>query len=154
MGEARRGTGLRWGCGCLVILLAAFVVTAPFTLMGPAVFMDSQREVLGRATSPDGRRIAQVERLVVGGAPSIVVTLRRSWQPDWYLTTCKVVSHRGETTARLRWSGDRALDVESPSPDWGGDPPFRWGGPLRGPPACPPVFVRIHRPLPSRGTIP
>jgi hypothetical protein len=128
-----------------VLVLAGLVVTAPVTLMGPAVFMDSRREVLGRVVSPDGRRIAQVERLVVGGMPNIVVTVRRSWQPDWYLTACKAVSHYGDATARLRWSGDRALTVESPALDWRSDPPFRWAGPLKAAPGCPPVMVHVRK---------
>ncbi|MEA3032084.1 MAG: hypothetical protein QOH86_100, partial [Sphingomonadales bacterium] len=73
--------------------------------MAAAVFLDSRRDVLSRAVSPDGRRVAQVERLVVGGWPHIVVTLRRRWQPDWYLTSCKAASHYGDAKVQLRWSG-------------------------------------------------
>jgi hypothetical protein len=140
--EARSPARQRWGCGCFA-LVAALIVTAPTTLMGPAVYLDSERTVLSRAVSPDGRRIAQVERLVVGGWPNIVVTLRRRWQPDWYFSSCKAASHYGEAKIRLRWSGDRMLIVDGPRSDWISPAPFRWDGPLKGPPGCPPVAVFV-----------
>jgi hypothetical protein len=117
------------------------IVTAPATLMGPAVFLDSTRTVLSRAPSPDGRRVAQLERLVVGGTPSIVVTVRRSWMPDWYLTACKAVGHYGEAAARLRWVRPAALGVDSPASDWTEEPPFRLGGPLKAAPGCRGIVV-------------
>ena len=48
-------------------------VTSPIWGMGPAVFLESERSVLSSERSPDGKRIAQVERLVVGGMPNIIV---------------------------------------------------------------------------------
>src|SRR5439155_3315678 len=71
----------------LALSLTAFalVVTLPIWGMGPAVFFDSNRTIVARRPSPDGKRIAQIERLVVGGVPSIVVTVRWSWMPNWYL---------------------------------------------------------------------
>jgi hypothetical protein len=140
MHEERARRRLEWGCGCFA-LAVALIVTAPTTLMGLAVFLDSQRQVLSRVPSPDGRRVAQVERLVVGGQPHIVITLRRSWQPDWYLTSCKAVSHYGDMPARLRWSGDRVLVVDALPLQWHSLAPFRWDGPLKGPQGCPPVAV-------------
>jgi len=89
--------------------------TACFTLpiwgMAPAVFLDSQRTVIARSISPDGRRVAQVERLVVGGVPNIVVMVRSSRAPDWYLVGCAAASHHGETDAALRWTSGYTLEI-------------------------------------------
>jgi hypothetical protein len=93
------------------LAVAAAVVTLPIWGMGPAVFMDSDRTILSRALSPDGTHVAQIERLVVGGAPSIIVTVRAAWMPNWYLLGCVAGSHYGETSARLRWQSNRSLIV-------------------------------------------
>jgi hypothetical protein len=96
----------------LLLLLPALFMSIGF---GAAAYLDSERSVIARAVSPDGTWTAQLERLVVGGAPNLVVTLRRSWQPDWYLTSCKAVSYYGESAAALRWTSDRALLVDAAS---------------------------------------
>lgn len=56
--------------------------TLPIWGMGSAAFFDSERTVLAREVSPSGKRIAQVERLTVGGVPNIVVMLRPPWMPN------------------------------------------------------------------------
>lgn len=93
------------------LAVAAAVVTLPIWGMGPAVFMDSERTVLTRVLSPDRTQVAQVERLVVGGAPSIIVTVKQTWMPNWYLLGCVAVSHYGDTSARLRWQSNRSLTI-------------------------------------------
>jgi hypothetical protein len=79
--------------------------------MGPAVFLDSKRTILSKAASPDGKRIAQVERIVVGGAPSIVVLVRPRWMPDWYLTGCAAASHYHDTEAHVHWTASDVILV-------------------------------------------
>ena len=99
-----------------LILVAAMTIlcaalTFPFWGMGPAVFLDSKRTVISRVPSPDGTRIAQVERIVVGGTPSIVVMVRSQWMPDWYLTGCAAASHYEDAEAQIRWSTNDAIAV-------------------------------------------
>ncbi len=93
--------------GAVIVLIA--VVTLPFWGMGPAVFLDSKRTIIARAPSPDGKRIAQIERIIVGGVPSIVVMVRASWMPDWYLTGCAAASHYQDGVARISWTSNNAL---------------------------------------------
>jgi hypothetical protein len=99
-----------------LILVTAMIIlcavgTLPFWGMGPAVFLDSKRTVISRATSPDGTRVAQIERIVVGGTPSIVVMVRPQWIPDWYLTGCAAASHYQDALAQVRWSTKDAIAV-------------------------------------------
>lgn len=89
----------------------AAVVSVPIWGMGAAVFVDSDRTVLSRVLSQDHTHVAQLERLVVGGAPSIVVTVRPVWLPSWYLLECVAASHYQETTARVAWVSNRSLTV-------------------------------------------
>jgi hypothetical protein len=91
-------------------ILSAFL-TLPFWGMGPAVFLDSNRTVLSRAISPDGARSAQVERIVVGGVPNIVVIVRSWWLPNWYLTGCVAAFHYEEAKAQIRWTSNNAVTV-------------------------------------------
>jgi hypothetical protein len=113
----------------LLLLLAPPVFL--FGAFGAAAYLDSDRDVIVRAVSPDGSRTAQLERLVVGGAPNMVVTLRRSWHPDWYLTSCKPVSYYGESAAVFRWTSNRALLVDAATEpgQWDSDAPFGWTWP-------------------------
>lgn len=96
-----------------VILVAAllFAVTFPIWGMGVAMFLDANRAVISSQPSPDGRRIAQVDRLVVGNVPSIVVTVRPSWMPDWYLPACVAASHYREANIAIAWSSPGSLTV-------------------------------------------
>lgn len=87
--------------------------------MGPAAFLDSERSVIYRASSPDGKRVAQVERVVVGGEPSIVILVRRSWEPDWYLTGCVATSHYKDAQARIAWASNTRLTIfHGPQGSW------------------------------------
>ena len=99
----------------IVFALIAFL--ALFTVgiwgMAPAVFLDSHRTILSRQPSPDGKRIAQVERMVVGGVPNIVVMVRSWWMPNWYLTGCAAASHYQDTNARAAWVSNDSLAVTS-----------------------------------------
>ena len=97
----------------LGLSLAAFVLVGTFPIwgMGPAVFLDSNRAILSRHFSPDRARVAQVERLVVGGVPSIVVKVRQTWMPDWYLAGCVAASHYENTDADVAWSSNDSLVV-------------------------------------------
>jgi hypothetical protein len=79
--------------------------------MGLAVFLDAERTVLSRHPSPDGKRVAQVERLVVGGVPSIVVIVRSWWIPNWYLAGCVAASHYQNTKADAVWKSNDSLAV-------------------------------------------
>lgn len=97
---------LKFLIGGLVLL-----ITFPFWGMGPAVFLDSKRTVLSSARSPDGQRTAQVERLIVGGVPNIVVTVRASWLPDWYLAGCAAISHYRDARTSVAWNSNDALTV-------------------------------------------
>ncbi|WP_142635899.1 hypothetical protein [Sphingomonas sp. IC081] len=54
---------------------------------------------------------AQVERMVVGGVPSIVVMVRSWWLPDWYLVGCAAASHYEEAEAQVRWISNDAIAV-------------------------------------------
>jgi hypothetical protein len=87
------------------------LVTLPLWGMGPAVFLDSRRTVISRIRSPDALRSAQVERLIVGGVPSIVVMVRSWWLPDWYLVGCAAASHYEDAKAQVRWTSNRAIVV-------------------------------------------
>jgi hypothetical protein len=95
------------------VMFTLAIVTLPIWGMGAAVFLDSDRSILSREVSPDGSRIAQVERLVVGGVPNIVVVIRASWLPDWYLAGCAATSHYGETRAAVRWITNNEIEVSS-----------------------------------------
>lgn len=95
----------------VAVVALGTVATLSLWGMGAAVFLDSERTVLSRLPSPDGKRIASVERIVVGGAPSIVVIVRPAWMPDWYLTGCAAVSHYEDAKARARWTTINALEV-------------------------------------------
>ena len=134
---------MRTGCGCAALLLVPPVVFF-FAGFGIAAFLDSEREVLDRVASPGGTWTAQVERLTVGGAPNMVITVRRSWHPDWYLTSCKPVSYYGESAVSLSWTSDRELvaEVSTELRGWRGDGgPFRWRWPWSSSEGC---DVRIH----------
>lgn len=95
----------------LALAVVVVVVTLPMWGMGLAVFLDAERTVLSRSPSPDGKRIAQVERLVVGGVPSIVVIVRSWWMPNWYLAGCVAARHYQETDARSVWKSNGSLAV-------------------------------------------
>jgi hypothetical protein len=94
----------------LAVLVVA-IVTLPFWGMGTAVFLDSERTIVSRAVSPDGKRTAQVERMVVGGVPSIVVMVRSARIPNWYLTGCVAAHHYEESAAQIRWLSNSMLEV-------------------------------------------
>ena len=95
----------------LAVIILAGVVSLPVWGMGPAVFLDAERTVLSRQPSPDGQRIAQIERFVVGGVPSIVVIVRSWWMPDWYLAGCIAASHYEDTDAHSIWMSNGSLAV-------------------------------------------
>jgi hypothetical protein len=96
----------------LTLLMPMFlVVTLPLWGMGPAVFLDSKRTLISQTPSPDGKRVAQVERILVGGVPSIVVMVRPEWMPNWYLTGCAAASHYREADARVHWATNDAIVV-------------------------------------------
>jgi hypothetical protein len=121
-------------------MLAAALVTVPIWGMGPAVFLDSQRTVMSRHISPNGDRVAQVERIIVGGAPSVVVMVRSKWMPDWYLLGCSAASHYGEAKASVRWVSTNAINVipSDKSDGWRtGSAPFHHG-------SCDSVSVSFH----------
>ncbi|MET3724970.1 hypothetical protein [Sphingomonas trueperi] len=92
-------------------IVALVILTLPYWGVGPAVFLDSKRSVISRASSPDWKRVAQVERVVVGGEPSIVILVRRSWEPDWYLTGCVAASHYQDEQARIEWDSNTRLII-------------------------------------------
>lgn len=92
------------------ILLFALFALATWG-MGLAGFLDSDRVVISGAVSPDASRSAQVERMVVGGVPSIVVMVRSRWLPNWYLTGCAAASHYEEVEAEVRWTSNNAITV-------------------------------------------
>ena len=97
----------------MIVTAGLLLFSLPFWGMGTAVFLDSSRTVISSLSSPDGRRVAEVESLVVGGVPSIVVTVRSSGRPDWYLWSCAAASHYHETSARIVWTSPRKLEVSS-----------------------------------------
>lgn len=123
----------------LVAIIAVAVMTLPLWGMGPATFLDSDRMILSSAASPDGTRIAQVERLTVGGVPRIVVTVRARWKPNWYLASCAAASHYEEVAAKVGWSSNRAIRISAAEPErWElKSAPFRHGG-------CPDLAVQIN----------
>ena len=145
MRDRKRRHFLFGGCGCILVMLL-FPAFGMGFLFGAAAFLDSERHVLNRARSPDGAWVAQLERLVVGGAPNMVITLRRSWQPDWYFTSCKAISHYGDAGAVLRWAGaaELVVDADASAQTWRNDPPFRWDGPLSSAPGCRPIVVTVR----------
>jgi hypothetical protein len=102
------------------MIIFCAVVTLPFWGMGPAVFLDTERTVISRVPSPDGRRLAQVERIVIGGTPSIVIMVKPQWMPDWYLAACAAASHYHDVAVQVRWSTKDAIDVTS------SDEPLYW----------------------------
>jgi hypothetical protein len=117
----------------LVVLLSLIVavLTLPIWGMGPAMFLDSERTILSRSVSPDRKRIAQVERLVVGGVPNIVILVRPTWMPNWYLAGCAAASHYQETKAAVRWiRADKVeVTVDTDLGFWSTDSaPFHHGG--------------------------
>ena len=102
----------------LLIGLTVFsgaVLTLPIWGMGPAVFLDSPRTIVSRSVSPDGKRVAQVERLVVGGVPNIVIIIRASWMPNWYLAGCAAAAHYEETSVAVRWTTNSEIELNSES---------------------------------------
>lgn len=99
----------------LGLTAAAALVTLPLWGMWPAAFIDSDRTILSRAISPGRTHVAQVERLVVGGVPSIIVTVRPAWMRNWYLLGCAAASHYEECSAHLRWASDHSLTVVTPT---------------------------------------
>ncbi|MET3713303.1 hypothetical protein ABIC65_004033 [Sphingomonas trueperi] len=107
-------------------IVALLILTLPYWGMGPAVFLDSERSVISRSWSPDGKRVAQVERVVVGGEPSIVILVRRSWEPDWYLTGCVAASHYQDQQARIEWASNTRLIIFQGGPQsyWDKSAPF------------------------------
>lgn len=138
----RQRTLIIGGCGCLLAALALPIFGMGF-LFGAAAFLDSTRQVLTRERSPDGRWVAQLERIEVGAAPNMVITVRRAWQPDWYLTSCKAAAHYGDSKAALHWAAPRELLVDNleSGTDWKSSPPFRWSGRGAGAPGCPPIHL-------------
>ena len=94
-----------------VVVFLCSLATLPFWGMGPAVFLDASRTVLSRSLSPDGKRSAQVERMIVGGVPNIVVMVRSLWLPNWYLTGCAAASHYEDVQAQVRWTSNSHLVV-------------------------------------------
>jgi hypothetical protein len=107
-------------------IVALLILTLPLWGMGPAVFLDSERTVISRALSPDGKRVAQVERVIVGGEPSIVILVRRSWEQDWYLTGCVAASHYQDQQARIEWASNTRLIIFQGGPQsyWDKSAPF------------------------------
>lgn len=91
------------------LMLFAF----PFRQLIDPSFIDSRRAIISSQSSPDGKRIAQVERFLVGGVPSIVVTVRPWWKPDWYLSSCAAASHYREANAALAWLASSKLEILS-----------------------------------------
>jgi hypothetical protein len=67
--------------------------------------------VISQAASPDGKRNAQVERIVVGGVTSIVVMVRQTLMPNWYLTGCAAAYHYDDAEAQVRWVSNSAIEV-------------------------------------------
>ena len=122
----------------LAVAVVLAVATLPIWGMGVAVFLDAERTILSRHPSPDGSRIAQVERLVVGGVPSLVVVVRSSWMPNWYLTGCVAASHYQDTAARPVWKSNDTLVVRSADDAryWKKDAPFKGS-------ACTNIKVRV-----------
>lgn len=99
--------------GVILASVLLFVVTFPIWGMGAAMFLDADRAVISSQPSPDGRRIAQIERLVVGSVPSVVVTVRPSWMPDWYLPACAAASHYRDTKVAIAWGSPGSLTIRS-----------------------------------------
>ena len=106
-----RRTG--WIVVSAMLVLGALLVSLPFWGMGAAVFLDSRRFIISSRSSPDGRRIADIERLVVGGEPSIVVTVRPLWKTNWYLVSCAAASHYQDARASVTWTSANALRISS-----------------------------------------
>ena len=94
-----------------VIALLCALATLPFWGMGPAVFLDSERMVISRTPSPDGKKVAQVERIVVGSVSSIVVMVRPRWMPNWYLAGCAAASHYRDAMAIVAWTANDSIVV-------------------------------------------
>jgi hypothetical protein len=119
-----RRRNILWALAVAAILA---LVTLPIWGMGLAVFLDAKRTVLARHPSPDGRRIAQVERMVVGGVPSIVVIVRSWWMPDWYLGGCVAASHYENMDARVVWKTNNSLVVQTRGDvgEWTRSAPFK-----------------------------
>lgn len=77
------------------------------------MFLDADRVVISSQLSPDGHRIAQVERLVVGNVTSVVVTVRPTWMPDWYLPACAAAYHYREARVAIAWGSPESLTIRS-----------------------------------------
>jgi hypothetical protein len=104
----------KWLLIGLSVLAIAFL-SLPIWGMGPAAFLDSQRTIIARNVSPDGKRVAQVERLLVGNVSNIVIIVRPRWMPNWYLAGCPAASHYEETNVAVRWTTNSQIEVKSES---------------------------------------
>jgi hypothetical protein len=58
--------------------------------------------------------------MVVGGVPSIVVLVRQSWMPNWYLAGCVAAAHYPDAKANVRWTSNNSLTIIH------SDPPYYW----------------------------
>ena len=96
----------------LVIVIATFPFWA-MLLMGPAVYIDSERATRTVQTSPDGSRIASIEEIEVGGIPNIVIIVRDWWLPSWYFTGCIASSHYRDVDVSLEWISNSSIKLTS-----------------------------------------
>jgi hypothetical protein len=117
----------RYIFGAFAVAAVFGLVTLPVWGMGVAVFLDSTRTVLDRHPSLDGARIAQVERMVVGGVPSIVVIVRSWWMPNWYLAGCVAASHYEDIDVRAFWKSNNSLVLQTRGDvgEWTTSAPFK-----------------------------
>jgi hypothetical protein len=140
----------RWITAGSILVALCLLVSFPVWGMGVAVFMDITRSVISARPSPDGRRIAQVETINVGGVPSTVVTVRSSWKPNWYLASCAAAYHYhdGGTVTRVEWTSAKSLKVSSTanSGEWQiGVAPFLNG-------TCPGLVISVVKEWPLAAT--
>lgn len=106
--EGRRN---RWGCGfpiAVTILVIFWVWGTPF---GLAYWLDSERSVVAIIRSPDGSTRAQVEHIVMGGAPLTVVTVRKWWEPNTSLNLCRLATYYADVPLSIRWRGAAQVEV-------------------------------------------
>ncbi len=96
----------------LVIAIATFPLWA-MAMMGPAVYFGSERVTRAAEASPDGKKIASVEEIVVGGVPNIVIIIRDWWLPSWYFTGCVASSHYDDVDASLEWVSNTTIQLRS-----------------------------------------
>ena len=96
----------------LVIAIATFPLWA-MAMMGPAVYFDSERVTRAAEASPDGKKIASVEEIVVGGVPNIGIIIRDWWLPSWYFTGCVASSHYNDVDASLEWVSNTSIQLRS-----------------------------------------